>query len=335
MVNVGLIGYGYWGPNLARNVYGDFDCELKWVCDVSASHLKLCKKRYPHVEVTRDYTRLLKDKTLDAVVISTPFLTHYEIAKKALLAGKHVLIEKPFVHSIKMGEELINIAKKNKLVLMIGFTFLYSPPVLKIKKLISDKELGPIMYINSTRVHFGHLKQKESVVGDLASHDLSIILFWLKFKKCLVSCSGSDGFKRGAPDTAYIELKMPNGAGVYIFVSWLAPIRMRNMLITGKKKMVFFNDTRNTEKIKIYDQSAHIANPTSFGEYQLTYRKGDINSPYLDADEPLAKEISDFATSIKQSKSPRSDGQLGLKVIKLLEGAQLSLKKQKTVSVEL
>ncbi|MHC4122170.1 MAG: Gfo/Idh/MocA family protein [Planctomycetota bacterium] len=335
MINVAVIGCGYWGPNLVRNFSENPKCYLKWCCDLHASRLKLIKKRYPTTEVTTDFMDIIKDREIDVVAIATPLMTHYKIAKRALLTGKHVLVEKPFTHSSKTAKELIMLAKKKKLVLIVGHTFTYSPSVIKIGDLISSGEIGDLNYITSTRVHFGHLKPKESVIWDLASHDLSIIFHWMKSSEYTISCSGRDCFRRGYLDTASLSIDFKRGPVVYIFTSWFAPIKVRTMILTGSKKMVFYDDLKNMEKIKIYDQRVVVKEPKSFGEYQLTYRTGNVCSPNIDSYEPLSAEIADLVKSIELGKNPKSDSLLGLQIIRTLEAAEKSLKSNKPIKVKI
>jgi predicted dehydrogenase len=283
---------------------------------------------HPTVSVTTDFDAVLRDRTVDAVAVATPLATHYALARAALQAGKHVLVEKTFTFSLEEAENLIRLARQKGRILMAGQTYLYSPPVLKIKEMIDQASLGKIHYINSTRVHFGHLRPNESVIWDLASHDLSMVFFWLERYRYRVSCSGKDGLKRGFVDTADINLEFLDGGPlVNIFVSWLAPIKMRNMIITGTKKMIFFNDTRNDEKLKVYDQRAVKK------ESEWSTRAGHVHSPSLEVCEPLSAEIGDFLACISSGHEPRSSAAFNRHVIRALEAIDQSLHEERKVTV--
>lgn len=328
MINVALIGYGYWGPNLARGFFENPKCRLVWCCDLRMERLKVIQNRHPSLKITTDFMDVLKDPLIDAVAIATPLFTHYNLAKQCLLAGKHVLVEKPLTHSSKTAEELLKLAKRHHRVLMAGYTYLYSPYVQKIKTLIDSGNIGDLRYIESTRVHFGHLKPNEGVLWDLAPHDIAVMLYWMKPSQYNISCAGNDYFNRGYCDTISLNITSKNGPSVYIFVSLMAPIKMRNMIVAGTKKMIFYNDARTEEKIKIFDQCA--INGGS-GEEVFNYKMGHIFSPHVSAREPLQIEIEDFVRCIERAKTPRSDSAFGLRVIKILEAADQSLKRNRPV----
>jgi len=334
MINIAIIGYGYWGPNLLRNFLNNSKCNLKWCCDIKKERLEILKKSYPNINVTTDYKDILKNKTIDAIVIATPLDTHYFIAKEAIILGKHVLIEKPFTSNVKQAEALINLAQKHNVIIMVGHTYLYSPSILKIKDILNNNELGDLHYINSMRTHFGHIRPQESVCWDLASHDLSIIFFLLKKYNYTIFCSGIDSLNRGHIDTANIVIKF-NGSLpiVYLFTSWLAPIKIRNMIIKGSKKMISLNDLTDKDRIKIYNQKVLIKNSKTLNEREWNYYQGDVLSPDLDDYEPLSAEIDDFLSCIIYNKEPRSNVFIALNVIKGLEAINKSLIKNKEISV--
>jgi predicted dehydrogenase len=335
MINVGVIGIGYWGPNIVRNLSRNSKCKLRYCCDLKPSLTQMIHRNYPAVKVTTDYHHVLRDPAVDAVAVITPLSSHFPIAREALLAGKHVFVEKPFVSTALQAKELVDIAAKKRRVLMVGQTYLYSPAVQKIKRMIDSGELGSLHHIHSTRVHFGHLRPNESVIWDLASHDLSIVFYWLKNTEYTVFCSGRDCLRRGFPDTANITLEFNcGGPVVYIFVSWLAPIKMRNMSITGSKKMIFFNDLRTSEEIKIYDQQAVERIPEAYGEPQMIYRTGDILTPRLEGYEPMAAEIDDFLSCIGTGRKCRSNAKFNLDVIRALEAIDLSRRIGQKVAVK-
>ncbi len=333
MINIGIIGLGYWGPNIVRNFSKNYNCNIKWLCDINAHKLKHMEKLYPVAKLTTDFRDIFKDKDINAVVIATPFLTHYKIAKDALQAGKHVLIEKPFVSNSRQAEDLLDIARKKKIILMVGYTYVYSPAVCQIKSIINSGSLGSTYYINSVRVNFGIFRKEENVIWDLAVHDFSIIFFWFNVLPQTVMCTGKDSLSRGYADTAFIALNFKSGPTVYILASWLSPIKMRNMIIAGSKKMIFFNDERGTEKIKIYSQDSNLKTMDFHAEYQARYNKSAVLSPWLESKESLEVEVDHFLECIKKSQRPITDGEYGLKVLKILEAADKSLKNSKTVFI--
>lgn len=324
-VKIGIIGCGYWGPNLIR-VFNEIEsCHVKFVCDLKQERLANISRKYQHTNVTDNHNALLNDKDLDAVIISTPVSTHYRLAKEALLKNKHVFVEKPLSDSSAEGEELVSIAEKQGKVLMVGHTFLYSPPVTKVKELIKDNTVGNIYYIDSSRVNLGLFQPDVSVIWDLGPHDVSIILHWLDAEPIAVNAIGSSYVQRNIDEVSFIALKFGNGIIAHINISWLAPCKLRRTTIVGSKNMVVYDDTESVEKVKIYDQGV-VKNPEDFGEFQLTYRSGDIVSPHINNTEPLKLECLDFLAAIQTGKKPESDGKFGLKVVKVLEAAQESLK---------
>lgn len=333
MINLGVIGCGYWGPNLIRNFAKNDDCYIKWICDIDEAKLNKLQKNYAKINFTTDFADIIADKETDAVIIATPLDTHYEIVKNVLLAGKDVFIEKPFVENSRKSQDLIDIARKKKLILMVGYTYVYSPAVQKIKEKIQSGDLGSVYYINSVRVNFGIFRQKENVIWDLAVHDFSIISYWFNEMPLSVMCTGRDSLGRGQTDTAFLALNFKFGLMLYVLVSWLSPIKMRNMIIAGSKKMVFFNDERGLEKIKIYQQDTKLKNIKFSGEYQPTYNRSSIFSPWLDNRESLEIETSHFLKCIKSREKPNTDGVFGLKVVKILEAAGESLKTNKRIVI--
>ena len=325
MIKIGLVGAGYWGKNLIRNIMESNEAALNIVCDIDKNKLMRVKKRYPGVKITTNYLNLVNDKSIDAVVISTNVNSHHNLAKKAIKDGKHVFVEKPMAETVEKAEELVELANNNKLTLMVGHTFLYSPPVIKIKEILQNNGIGKVYYISSSRVNLGIHQKDVSVIFDLAPHDFSILSYWLDEVPIKVSCIGYDYIQKGIPDVAFINLIFASGIIAHIEVSWLAPSKLRRTTIVGKKKMILYDDTESTEKVKIYDEGVDVIKPKSFGEFQLSYRVGDIVSPRIEPSEPLAEEVSHFCKCIKTGKKPRSDGVNGLKVVKVLEAAERSL----------
>jgi predicted dehydrogenase len=329
MVKIGIIGYGYWGPNLVRNFNEIEACAIKTLCDKKASKLKELSKKYPAIKTTQDYKDILNDKEIDAVVIATPVSTHYSLAKEALMNGKHVFIEKPIAKSSAEAQELISLADKKKKKILVGHTFLYSPSVMKVKELLDKKEIGDIYYINSSRVNLGLFQPDVSVLWDLGPHDLSIILYWLNDRPVEVYATGSSYIQKNIEEVTFLTLKFKSGIMAHIHMSWLAPAKLRRTTIIGSEKMVIYDDTESVEKVKIYDQGV-VKNPEDFGQFQLTYRAGDVISPHIDIVEPLRSECMDFINAIRNNTEPKSDARFGLEVVKIIEAAQQSMQSRGT-----
>ncbi len=326
MVNTGVIGLGYWGPNLLRNIYANKRSAELVMCDSDPARLEKMKLRYPDVSYTSDYRDLFNDSSINAVVIATDVSSHYPLAKEALLAGKHVFVEKPFAASIAEAEELVDLGKSKGLVTMVGHTFMFSPPVIKTKEIIDSGELGDIHFITSSRVNLGLHQSDVSVIWDLAPHDFSMLFYWLGEEPSRVSAFGHAYVLDGIPDVAFINLAFPSGAISNVQVAWLAPSKLRRTVIVGSRKMLVYDDTEPIEKIKVYDKGVDVIEPESFGEYQLTYRTGDIISPKLPAGEPLAAEMEEFLSCIETGNNPKSSGAEGLAVVRALELADASLR---------
>jgi len=327
MSKVGVIGLGYWGPNLLRNLYSSKRSVQLVMCDSDHTRLEKMKLRYPDTGYTSDYHDILNDDSIDAVVIATDVSSHYPLAKKALLKGKHTFVEKPFAASIEQAEELVDLGKKNGLITMVGHTFMFSPPVIKAKEIIDSGELGSIHFITSSRVNLGLHQKDVSVIWDLAPHDFSMLFYWLGEEPSSVSAFGHAYVLDKIPDVAFINLAFPSGAIGNVQVSWLAPSKLRRTVIVGSRKMLVYDDTEPIEKIKVYDKGVEVIEPESFGEYQLSYRTGDILSPKLPAGEPLAAEMEEFLSCMESGNTPRSSGAEGLAVVRALELADASLMK--------
>jgi len=325
MINVGVIGCGYWGPNLIRNFYEISLSRMSICCDLERERLKYISSRYP-IKTTNNYKEILSDPDIDAVVIATPISTHFKLAKEALLAGKDVLVEKPLATSSEEAEELIELSEFKNRVLMVGHTFEYSPPVLKVKELISKGEIGDVYYIASSRVNLGLYQPDNCVIWDLGPHDVSILLFWLNTEPVSVSARGSCCIKKDIEDVAFITIKFSNGVIAHLHLSWLSPCKLRKVTVVGSKKMIVYDDTESVEKVKVYNNGVVVKNPETFGEFQLTYRTGDVVSPKVESIEPLKSEVTHFLECIINGNTPRSDGRDGLRVVKVLEAAQRSLK---------
>lgn len=325
-VRVGIIGCGYWGPNLIRNFHELPTSKIVALCDLRQDRLKPLAKKFPSAELTTQYQNLVSDPSIDAIVIATPISTHYEIARQALKSGKHILVEKPLAATSREGTALIRLAARNNRILMVGHTFEYHPAVLKVAELLRAGELGRVYYIDSIRVNLGlHQSDGLNVLWDLAPHDISIILHWLDQVPSRVSAWGQAFVKKEVEDVVFLRLEFPGGILAHIHLSWLAPAKMRRITVVADKKMVIYDDLENVEKVKVADRSAQL-DPSS-RELRVGYRMGDIVSPHLEVTEPLADECRHFVECILQNKNPRTDGERGLQVVRVLEAADRSLKK--------
>lgn len=326
LVDVAVVGCGYWGPNLVRNLVENRTCRRIVCCDIDYDRLERLSTRYPNLFYTTKLDEVLKDGDIDAVMIATPVSTHYELAKRAIQAGKHTFIEKPLTSTVEQGMELSVQAETRDLTLMVGHTFEYSPPVLKIKELISQNELGNIYYISSARVNLGLHQSDISVVWDLAPHDLSMLLFWLEETPVRVFAMGKAFVQKGIPDVAFVSMEFASGVIAHVQVSWLSPSKLRGTTIVGSSKMLIYDDTENTEKVKLYDKGVDYKDPQTFGEFQLSYRSGDIVSPKLDTYEPLKAEVEHFLNCVLTRETPRSDARSGIRVVRVLEAVERSMK---------
>lgn len=332
MANVVVIGAGYWGPNLIRNLDALPSRPLYGVCDLREGRLALMRRRYPYIRTAVDYREFLEDAAVDAVVVATPAATHFDLVRDALLCHKHVLVEKPLSLSSEECRQLLRLADTNGCVLMVGHTFEYSPAVLKLKELVHSGELGQIYYIYSNRLNLGRVRRDVNALWNLAPHDVSIILSLLGEEPCHIIARGYSFIQPNIEDVVFTVLDFPCGAGASVHVSWLAPNKVRSMTIVGSEKMVVYDDTSPEQKVLIYDKGIS-CNSTyrdglsfdSFGEFQLLLRTGDIYVPHLEASEPLRNECAHFIACIEDGVACRTDGMNGLKVVKILEAAQKSL----------
>jgi protoporphyrinogen oxidase/predicted dehydrogenase len=323
-VRIAVVGLGYWGPNLVRNLADSETFELAYLCDLRPHVMKPLARRYPAATCTTQFEEVLRDGTVDAVAIATPVSSHYSLAMSALEAGKHVFVEKPLAASSLQVVELIERAEASGLVLMPGHTFLYSPAVTIIKGLIDSGELGEIYFISSSRVNLGLHQPDVSVVWDLGPHDFSILRYWLDDLPSEVSAVSRSCLLPAVPDVAFINLRYPSGTVAHVELSWLAPSKLRRTAIVGSEKMVVYDDT-STESVRIFDSGARIPDPETFGEYQLSYRSGDIVSPRIEASEPLSLELADFAKAIVEGTPLVSSAGVGLDVVRTIEAVDRSL----------
>jgi protoporphyrinogen oxidase/predicted dehydrogenase len=323
-VRIAVVGLGYWGPNLVRNLAESPDFELGYLCDLREPALEPFARRLPAVPATTRYEEVLRDPSIDAVAIATPVSSHHSLAISALNAGKHVFVEKPLAASADHAIEVTELAESSGLVLMPGHTFLYSPPVTAIKRLIEADELGEIYFVSSSRVNLGLHQSDVSVVWDLGPHDFSILRYWLDDTPAEVSAVSRSCLIPAVPDVAFINLRYPSGAVAHVELSWLAPSKLRRTAIVGSKKMIVYDDT-SPEPVRIFDSGARLPDPETFGEYQLSYRTGDIISPRIEATEPLSLELADFAKAILEGAPLVSSPAVGLDVIRTIEAVDQSL----------
>ena len=325
-MNIGIIGYGYWGPNLVRNFSLVNNCKVKMVSDFRQDRLVIVSKTYPGIKVSTDPDDILLSKEIDAVVIATPVFTHFSLAKKALENGKHVLLEKPMTSTIKEAEELMNLAKQKGLLLMVDHTFLYTGAVMKMKQLINEKTIGEIQYFDSSRINLGLFQIDVNVLWDLAPHDISILLHLINKKPYSVNATGISHTKNGIENVAYLTINYSENFIAHFSCSWTSPVKLRTMLIGGDKKMLVFNDLEPSEKIRIYDTGYNYKTDEEKNRLMVDYRTGDVYIPKLESKEALFGMASDFINSITNKTEPLSNSKLGLDVIQILEASQQSIK---------
>jgi predicted dehydrogenase len=323
-VRVAVVGVGYWGPNLVRNLHELAAAEVVSVCDRRPEALQAIGRRYPSTSLTTEFSQVLADADVEAVVIATPVASHYPMAKAAIAAGKHVFVEKPLAGSYEQAVALVELARKSDRVVMPGHTFLYSPPVDLVSRLIASGELGDIYFISMSRVNLGLHQPDVSVMWDLAPHDISILRYWLDDMPTQVTAMSRGCIVPTVPDVAFVNLRFGDGPMAQLELSWLAPSKLRRTTVIGSEKMVVYDDT-STEPVRIFDSGVSLRDPESFGEYRLTYRTGDIVSPRVEPTEPLALEMLDFCAVIRRGGSPRSSARIGVDVVRIVEAADRSM----------
>jgi len=325
-----VIGYGYWGPHLARNLARLPTGCLTHVVDTSTERREMAQREYPRARVTARVEEAL-DSEVDAVIVATPISTHYALARAALECGKHVLVEKPLADSTRHVEALATLAKQQGLVLIVGHTFMYNPAVEELRRLVQGGSLGHVYYVDATRANLGLFQKDINVIWDLAPHDLSILGYVFGLNPVRVSAHGGAYVHQQVNDVAQLTLEYPNGFLALLHVSWLSPSKVRRFTIVGDRRMVVYDDVEATEKIRVYNRGIDVPDHTStFGEFQLSYRYGDVVSPYLHWSEPLAAECSHFAAAILEGGTPRSDARDGARVVRILEAADASLRRDGT-----
>jgi predicted dehydrogenase len=324
-VRVAAIGCGYWGPNVIRNLDGLPDVEVSWICDADLSRAQAVGARYPWARQTASTDEVFKDASVDAVYIATPVSTHHALVEQALCAGKHVLVEKPLATTVEQAEDLARLAAARRLTLMVGHTFIFSPPVRKVKQLIEDGQVGPIYYVETTRVNLGLFQKDASVLWDLGPHDLSILMYWLGEVPSYVSARGRSYRGEALEDVAFLTLEFPSQILAQIQISWLAPSKLRRTSVVGRQRMIVYDDLEPVEKVKVYDRGVD-RQPASFGEFQLTYRSGDILIPRLDTTEPLALECQHFVDCIRTGQEPDASPRSGVDVVRVIQAAERSMR---------
>lgn len=325
MIKVGIIGYGYWGKNLVRNFNHLNICELKIVCEIDERKHTAFKTLYPTIKMVTDMSILFEDQDIDAIVVATPVYSHFEISKQALLHDKHVLVEKPLTNSFEQAQELLQLAQQKGKLLMVDHTFLYTGAVRYLKKVVERGDLGNLNYIDSTRINLGLFQHDVNVLWDLAPHDISICTHLLNVQPISVQATGISHTSTGLEDIAYLIIKFENNIIAHFNCSWISPVKVRMMLIGGDRKMVVYNDTEPTEKIKIYDSGFNIETDEDKNRIIADYRVGDIYVPKIDMTEALSLMSRDFITSILHQSQPLSSADLGLKVVRILDAAQQSI----------
>ena len=323
-MKIGVIGLGYWGPNIVRNLISNKNVAKVVCCDSNSKRLESTKLRFPTVETVTDHKAILKDPSVIAVAVVTPVSTHYRLAKEALEAGKHVLIEKPMTDSVKTSEELIEIAERKKLTLMVDHTFVYTGAVKKIREIVDKREVGDILYFDSVRVNLGLFQHDINVLWDLAPHDISIMDYVIGREPEFVLAIGSKHYN-DIEDMAYLTVGFADNLIAHFHVNWLSPVKVRRILIGGSKKMVVFDDMEPSEKVKVYDKGVEINEEESVYQTLVQYRTGDMYAPQIEQTEALSLMCGDFVSSIIEGKKPLTDGCAGLKVVKILEASQRSL----------
>ena len=327
IVRVGVIGYGYWGPNIVRNLSGLDSVRVEMVCDKSSAALARARKSYPEIRTVSDTAEILSSPDTDAVAIITPVWTHYELAKRALESGKHIFVEKPFTSTSAQAEELIELAARKKLTIMVDHTFLFTGAVRKIRELTESGALGDLYYYDSLRINLGLFQHDVSVIWDLAPHDLAIMDHLIKGEPEAIVATGEKHLN-GVEDVAFMTIYFPRNVIAHINVNWLSPVKIRTTLIGGQKKMLVWNDLVADEKVRVYDRGVQIASGEGIRDLLVSYRSGDMWAPRVEQLEALHVELDYFASCIINGTAPFNDGHAGLRVVRMLEAAEASIQKK-------
>ena len=325
MIKIAVIGYGYWGPNIVRNFSFVEDADVVCVCDFDSKRLETVNKLYPSIRTTTDFHEVLTSPDIDAVAIVTPVSTHYELAKRALQNGKHVFVEKPFTATGGEAEDLIALAERKNLTIMVDHTFLFTGAVKKIKEVIQNNLLGNLYFFDSTRVNLGLFQHDVNVLWDLLPHDLSIMDYVIEEKPMAILATGK-AHLNGYEDTVYVTVFFSNNMIAHFNINWLSPVKIRNILISGDQKMLIWNDIDPDEKIKIYDRGVDVENRESIEELLINYRSGDVWIPKVEPLEALTVEANYFVDCVMNNKTPINDGYAGLRIVKVLEASTQSIK---------
>jgi len=329
MIRVGLIGYGYWGPRVARNFNSVPDCRLVAICDKSLELQGRAKLAYSSIHTTSDPCELITSPDIDAIAVVTPVWTHFDLAKAAIANGKHVFVEKPFTSTVEQAEQLIELAARKNVKIMVDHTFLFTGAVKKLRQLVDEGALGKLYYYDSTRVNLGLFQHDVNVIWDLAPHDLSIMDYLIKDKPVTVIATGEKHLN-GHEDVAYITIYFAGGMIAHLNVNWLSPVKVRTTLLGGEKKMVVWNDLEADEKVKVYDRGVNITSGQNVHDLLVSYRSGDMWAPKVDQVEALSAEAKHFVNCILNDEHPLNDGEAGLRVVKLLEASDRSLRERGT-----
>jgi predicted dehydrogenase len=329
MINVAIIGYGYWGPNLARNFSENPGTLVSCISDLSDARLKQAGSGKPHIKTTKDYKNLLKDDNLQLIAISTPVSSHYRIAKDALNAGKHIFIEKPMTASVAEAEKLLELARKKNLKVFVDHTFVFTGAIKKIKELLSSGDMGDIYYFDSVRVNLGLFQHDVNVIWDLAPHDFSVMDYLIDRKPASISAVGANRVHNKIEDIAYVTARFQDGLIAHFHVNWMSPVKIRRIIIGASRKMIVFDDLNPDEKVKVYDKGVTLMDAPKDKLYKslVQYRIGDMHAPKIESVEALKTEVAHVVDCLKNGKEPNNDGEAGLRVVRLLESAQKSLQK--------
>ena len=328
MLNVAVVGYGYWGPNLVRNFQEIDRAKVSLCCDLDTTRLAKFSAKYPSINTTTSYDSVLKDPKIAAVAIATPVATHYNFARKALEAGKHVLVEKPLATSVSEAESLIDIAEKRGLNLMVNHTFIYTGAVRKMKEIIEQGDLGDLYYFDSVRINLGLIQRDVNVLWDLAPHDVAILEHLVQENPVSVCANGACHTGNGIENVAYLTVYFNSGMIAHFHNNWIAPVKIRTILVGGSKKMILYDDMESSEKIKVYDKGIEVVDREAAHNALISYRLGDMWAPRLDQTEALRLVATEFVDSIESGRRPMTDGMSGLKVVRILEAAEMSIKRR-------
>jgi predicted dehydrogenase len=326
MINIAVVGFGYWGPNLVRNFQDSGNAHVIACCDKNPERLAQVKSKYPLIDTCSEFETVLKNPKVDAVVISTPVATHYEFAKKALENGKHILVEKPVTASVAEAEKLVDLAEKKGLTFMVDHTFIYTGAVRKMKELIDQGAIGDLYYFDSVRINLGLIQRDVNVLWDLAPHDIAILDHLVKEKPVSVCANGACHVGNGLENVAYLTVYFESGLIAHFHNNWLSPVKVRTMLIGGSKKTIHYDDMEVSEKIKIYDRGVDVSTPEGVHDVLVSYRLGDMWAPRLDTSEALRMVAAEFAGCVESGRTPVTDGISGLNVVKILEASEMSIK---------